>query len=112
MFTHKMFNLVLRSLAVVFIIAISVPFSSSSAPAKGKGIFCDDGSTFEMGEATAFPFDTVEVPVKFRGMRVLWPVASTSTDFRRVILCRRGRWCCSGNLVRYRRNSRIALLSN
>jgi len=66
MFTHKMFNLVLRSLAVVFIIAISVPFSSSSAPAKGKGIFCDDGSTFEMGEATAFPFDTVEVPVKFR----------------------------------------------
>jgi len=64
MFTHKMFNLVLRSLAIVFIIAIFVPFSLSLA--SSKGIFCDTlYSSFEMGKVSALPFDTVMVSVKF-----------------------------------------------
>ncbi len=62
MFIHKMFNFVLRSLAIVFVIAIFVPFSSSLAETKGK---LDSTVTFEF-EMPQFPIeDTVSVPVTF-----------------------------------------------
>ncbi len=67
MFTHKVFNLVLRSLAIVFIIAIFVPFSFSLAePVGTKSTYPDSFSTFEIGQVEGSPLeDTVEVPVKF-----------------------------------------------